>query len=106
QGTDIDELDAVANRIIQRAHGITGLYQLESDLKLNKPQLEVEINRNKASTLGVSARDIARSMQILLGGLDLSTFKLNNKRYDVMVQAFPQSRLVPSQLENISVEGS
>jgi multidrug efflux pump len=78
---------------------------VDSDLKLNKPQLEVGINREKASLLGVSVSDIARSMQILLTGLDISSFQYNGKRYDVMVQAFPNLRMTPDQLETIYVSG-
>ncbi|HEY9687726.1 MAG TPA: efflux RND transporter permease subunit [Coleofasciculaceae cyanobacterium] len=103
---DITQLAEVADKIKQRASTeIFGLMNVDSDLKLNKPQLEVGINREKASLLGVSVSDIARSMQILLTGLDISSFQYNGKRYDVMVQAFPNLRMTPDQLETIYVSG-
>ena len=106
QGTDINELEEVSTRIVQKAQQeITGFIRGDTDLKLDKPQLDIQINREKASSLGVSVRDIGRTLQILLGGQSLSTFNLNNKSYDVMVQAFEEDRLTPQQIENIFVKG-
>jgi multidrug efflux pump len=103
---DITQLHEVIEKIKTRTtQEIFGLFNVDTDLKLNKPQLVVNINREKASTLGVTVQDIARTMQILLGGLDLSTFQYNNKRYDVMVQALPELRLTPDQLSTLYVEG-
>ncbi len=103
---DIQQLNQVMERIQARASKeVFGLVNVDTDLKLNKPQLEVSINREKASLLGVSVRDVARTMQILLGGLDISTFQYNGKRYDVMVQAEPQLRVTPDQLSTIYVNG-
>lgn len=103
---DIQQLAQVVDRIKARASKeIFGLVNVDSDLKLNKPQLEVSINREKASLLGVSVQDIARTMQILLGGLDITTFQYNGKRYDVMVQALPELRVTPDQLSTIYVAG-
>lgn len=106
QGFDINELAEVTQKIVAKASEIPGMIQVDTDLKLNKPQLEVTINRDKASELGVTIRDIATTMQILLGGRDLSTFQLNSKRYDVMVQMPKQFRMTPEQLDNIYVPGS
>lgn len=103
---DLKSLDAVVQRIQNRAQKeIVGLVNVDSDLKMNKPQLEVAIDREKASLLGVTVSDIARTMQILLGGLNISTFQYNGKRYDVMVQAFPDLRVTPDQLTSIYVTG-
>lgn len=102
------ELAKVADRIVERLTqegAAAGIMNVESDLKLNKPQLEVSIDREKASLLGVSVRDAARTMQIILGGLDLSTFQYNGKRYDVMAQALPVLRATPEQLGDIYVAG-
>ncbi|HEY9745937.1 MAG TPA: efflux RND transporter permease subunit [Oculatellaceae cyanobacterium] len=104
---DIYQLHEVVERIKNRAtQEIFGLMNVDTDLKLNKPQLVVNINREKASKLGVTVQDISRTLQILLGGLDLSTFQYNNKRYDVMVQALPHLRLTPDQLSTLYVKAS
>lgn len=103
----IQELNAVIQKIKARAEKeVFGLINVDTDLKLNKPQVEVSINREKASALGVSVRDVARTMQIMFGGLDLSTFQFRGKRYDVMVQGDPLSRISPNQLDSLYVNGA
>lgn len=106
-GDNIDDLVVVAGRVLQRAQReVPELVNARTDLTIDKPQLSIRINREKAATLGVSVRDIARSLQIFLAGDALSTFKVNSKRYDVVAQAFPEDRLTPSQLATIYVEGT
>jgi multidrug efflux pump len=103
---DIKQLAQVMDRVQARASKeIFGFVNVDTDLKLNKPQLEVTIDREKASLLGVTVQDIARTMQILLGGLNISTFQYNGKRYDVMVQALPEFRVTPDQLSTLYVAG-
>lgn len=103
---DLQQLNQVVERIIERSgKEIFGLVNVDTDLKLNKPQLEVSINREKASLLGVSVRDAARTMQIMLGGLNISTFQYSGKRYDVMVQGFPNMRMTPDQLSSLYITG-
>jgi multidrug efflux pump len=86
EGSDLQALAGYAGEIERRIEEVDGFKYVNTDLYLNKPQLEVAIDRNRASDLGVSVRDIASALQILLGGLDLSTFKLGGETYDVMVQ--------------------
>jgi len=95
QGPDIYDVARYADEITRRAQGIPGLVNLQSDLLINKPQLEVSIDRNRASDLGVSARDIASSLQTLLAGQELSTFKLGGETYKVMVQLESEDRADP-----------
>ena len=95
QGPDIYEVARYADQIVRQAENIPGLVNLQSDLLINKPQLEVNIDRNRASDLGVSARDIASTLQTLLGGQELSTFKLGGETYKVMVQLEQKDRTDP-----------
>jgi multidrug efflux pump subunit AcrB len=58
---DIQQLSEISDRIKQRATTeVFGFINVDNDLKLDKPQLEVSIDREKASLLGVSVADIAR----------------------------------------------
>jgi multidrug efflux pump len=95
QGPDIFDIARYADEIVQRAQAIPGLVNLQSDLLINKPQLEVSIDRNRASDLGVSARDIASTLQTLLAGQELSNFKLGGETYKVMVQLEAEDRADP-----------
>jgi multidrug efflux pump len=106
QGPDVVALAKYANEIVRRARAVPGLVNLQTDLLLNKPQIEVRIDRDRASDLGVSVRDIARTLQILFGGLDLTTFKQGGETYDVIAQLERQERSNPRDLYGVYVRGS
>ncbi len=106
QGPEIRQLARYADEIAQRAKSVPGLVNVQTDLLLNKPQLQVEIDRERASDLGVSARDIATTLQILLGGLDLSTFKLGGETYDVIAQLERPARSNPKDLYGLYVRAA
>jgi multidrug efflux pump len=105
QGPDVQELSRYADAIVERLEETPGFKGLRTDLFLNKPQLEVVIDRERASDLGASARDIANTLQILLGGLDVSSFKLGGETYDVIAQLPRASRSTPRDLVDLYVRG-
>jgi multidrug efflux pump len=106
QGPDVTRLSRYADEIIRRARAIPGLVNLQSDLLLNKPQIEVRIDRDRASDLGVSVREIARTLQILFGGLELTTFKQAGETYDVIAQLSRPERSNPRDLYGVYVRGA
>jgi multidrug efflux pump len=105
QGPDVDSLARYAGEIIARGREVPGVVNLQSNLLINKPQLEVEIDRNRASDLGVPVREIATTLQILLGGLDVSRFKLGGETYDVIVRLERDQRSNPRDLYRLYVRG-
>ncbi len=105
QGSDVRELSRLAEQVKDDMKGWGGFDNVRSNLFLNKPQLEVRIDRERASDLGVSAREIATTLQILLGGLDISTFKLEGETYNVMAQLRRQARSNPRDLLGLNVRG-
>jgi multidrug efflux pump len=106
EGTDLAELSRWGDEIKNRLIGYGGFGNVQTNLFLNKPQLEVAIDRERASDLGVSVRSIASALQVLLGGLDLSTFKLEGETYDVMAQLESQERDDPRDLLELYVRGN
>jgi multidrug efflux pump len=82
-----------------------GFGNVTTNLYLNKPQLEVVVDRNRASDLGVSMREIATTLQIMLGGVDLSTFNLEGETYNVMAQLEHYNRDDPRDLLYLTVRG-
>jgi len=102
-GPDIAKVADYADEIVQRSREIPGLVNLRSDLKLNKPQLIVHVDREQASDLGVSVRDVASTLQVLLGGLKLSTFKLHGETYEVIAQVDRAERANPTDLYGLYV---
>jgi multidrug efflux pump len=105
QGPDVVELKQLADEIVEQLEERPGFVGPSHDLYLNKPQLEIVIDRERASDLGVSARDIATTLQILLGGLDVSTFKLGGETYNVMAQLPRSERSDASDLLGLFVRG-
>src|SRR5690606_5298745 len=77
-----------------------------TDLRVNKPELTVRFDRDRAEDLGVPVRDVAGTLQTMLGGRRISTFTRNNKLYDVMVQLSPEARATPSDMTGLYVRGN
>jgi multidrug efflux pump len=105
QNPDFDKLQAAMGALYQRAGQIKGLQNVQIDLKVNKPELTVRFDRDRAEDLGVPVRDVAGALQTLLGGRRVSTFTRNNKLYDVIVRLRPEERATPSDMTGIYLRG-
>jgi multidrug efflux pump len=106
QGTSYEDLDRVVTELVTRARGFPGLSNVDSDLKLNKPQLSVDINREKAIAVGVQVETIGRTLETLLGGRQVTRFKREGKQYDVIVKLEDKDRRQPTDLTSIYVRGA
>ena len=104
-GPDARQLARMAEDLVQRAGSVPGVVQPQNDLQVNKPQLEVSVDRDRAADLGISVRDVATTLQILFGGLDLSTFKLDGETYKVMVELPSERRGEERDLSRVYVRG-
>jgi multidrug efflux pump len=82
------------------------LVNIDSDLKLNKPQLEIEIDRERAASLGVSVDEIGSTLQTLLGGERVTRFKRGNHQYEVMLQIPVTDRDNPASIAGLYVRGT
>ena len=103
---DFAELDAAAQTLIQAVADNPGLVDAESDLTLNKPQLEVVIDRDKAASLGIEAGVLARTLETFFGGRNVTRFERNDKRYDVIVQVDGADKREPSDLTALYVRAA
>ncbi len=106
QGNSYEELDRAVNALMARARTFPGISNVDSDLKLNKPQLKVEIDRDKAAALGVQVEAIGRTLETLLGGRQVTRFKREGKQYDVIVKLEDKDRRNPADLTSIYVRGN
>ena len=77
----------------------------DTDLRLNTPQLDISIDRDRASQLGVSVSDIGGALETFLGGRVVSEFKRGTKQYDVIAQMRPTARATPSTIDEIYLRG-
>jgi multidrug efflux pump len=105
QNPDFDKLQAAMGAFYGRVSQIKGLTNLQIDLKVNKPELTVSFDRDRAEDLGVPVRDVAGALQTLLGGRRVSTFTRNNKLYDVIARLSPEERATPSDMTGIYLRG-
>ncbi len=105
QHPDFDSLTAVMPAFLGRAMQIPGLVNVQSNLKVNKPELTVRYDRDRAEDLGVSVSDVGSTLETMLGGRRVSTFTRDNKLYDVMVQMDPADRATPSDMSSLYVRG-
>jgi hydrophobe/amphiphile efflux-1 (HAE1) family protein len=76
------------------------------NLKFNKPELNVTIDRNKAQSLGVSVLDVAQTLQLSLSGQRFAYFYMNGKQYQVIAQFDKRDRDAPIDLTSIFVKSS
>ncbi|MEO7138614.1 MAG: efflux RND transporter permease subunit [Gemmatimonadales bacterium] len=105
QHSDFDLLAKGNDTLLARARQVPGLVNVDSDLRVNKPQLTVSFDRDRAEDLGVSVSDVATTLQVLLGGSQTGTFTRANKQYDVIVQLDPRARATPSDMTGLYVRG-
>jgi multidrug efflux pump len=105
ENSDFDLLVKGNDTLLARARQVKGLLNVDSDLRVNKPELTVNFDRDRAEDLGVPVGDVATTLQVLLGGNRTSTFTRNNKQYDVIVQLDPRARATPSDMTGLYVRG-
>ena len=103
QHQDLDALNDTAQALTATLRTNGFLINVRSSFEVTKPELRIDIDRNRAAALGVSIADISRTLQILFGGLDLSKIKVAGKEYDVIAQLERTSRLTPRDLERLYV---
>ncbi len=106
QGNSYPELQDYIDRLMDKARRYPGLVNLDSDLKLNKPQLRVSVDRDKAADTGVEVADIGRTLETLLGGRQVTRFKRQGEQYDVIVKLEDSARRTPSDLTSIYLRGA
>jgi multidrug efflux pump len=101
QASDLGQLSEYTEQLLSRARQLPQLRDVDSDLKIAKPELRVQIDRDKAAALGVSVADIGTTLQVLFGGMDVTRFTRKGEQYDVIVQLRRESRLSPQDLESV-----
>jgi multidrug efflux pump len=106
QAPSYAELNTAVEALMAKVREYPGLANPDTDLKLNKPQLKVDINRDKAAQMGVGVDTIGRTLETLLGGREVTRFKREGEQYDVIVQLDPASRATPDKLNTLYVRGS
>jgi HAE1 family hydrophobic/amphiphilic exporter-1 len=100
---DLTTLDALADRFIAELERRGGFVDLDKSLKLGRPELRVVPDREKAAALGVDATTLAATIQAMIGGLDVATYKEAGSRYDIRVRLAENERQTPGAIERLYV---
>lgn len=103
---DYQELNNIAQQFVNKLEATPGIMRVQSDLKLDSPELNVSLNRSKAALLGVNMSDVNSALKIALGEPDLSSFVREGESFDVIPQLSGEFRDSASSLNNISVATS
>jgi multidrug efflux pump len=98
QGSDYNELVQWRDRLLKRMEENPDLTGPDSDYKETRPQLRLEINRERAAALGVSNQAIGTTLESMLGSRRVGTYVEGGEEYDVIVQAAAEQRRSPSDL--------
>ena len=106
QGETYDDLQGAVRSMMGEANKLGYLINLDSDLRLNKPQLDISIDRDRAAQLGVSVTDIGTTLETFLGGRVVTDFKRGSKQYDVIAQMRSKQRSTPDAIEGIYLRGT
>ena len=97
---DLSQLSDLADQVLQKARASKRFIFLDKDLKIDKPRIEVNIDRDKAASLGIEMRTLAADMAALLSGGYSNRFAMQNRSYLVIPQVQRSDRLNASALEN------
>lgn len=103
QNNNFEKLREILPKFLEAANSNPALQGVDADLKFNKPELKVNINRLKATQLGVSVQDIAQTLQLAYSNLRFGYFTKDGKQYQVMGQVSRANRDDPSDLKNLYV---
>lgn len=98
-------LSQVAQAFLAEMAKNPGLVQPDSDLRLNKPEIYLEVDRERVADLGLNVDTVVRSVETMLGGRQVTRYKRDADQFDVVVQTDAADRNVPADIERIFVRG-
>jgi multidrug efflux pump len=100
------ELQTMVDALLDRIRDYQGLADVESDLKLNSPQLDISVDREKAAAMGIEIETLGRTLETMLGGRQVTRFKREGQQYDVVVKIADIDRENPDDMRRIYVRGT
>jgi multidrug efflux pump len=100
-----ENLSRVARQMLDEIAKNPGIVSPDIDLRLNKPELRIEVDREKAADMGVSVEVVAKALETMLGGRNVTRYKRDAEQYDVIVQTQASGRSTPEDIDSINVRG-
>jgi multidrug efflux pump len=106
QAPKLEDIEAVLPRFLERAAADPTFTFTDTNVRFNKPELRIDIDRNRARTLGVSVRDVAETLQLTLSEQRYGYFILDDEQYQVIGQLARSDRNQPADLRQIQVRAT
>ena len=106
QNINFDKLKSVLSKIMEEAKSSPVFSNIDVDLKFNKPELNIEVNRLKATSLGVNEKDVSDALNYAFSGGRSGYFLRNNKQYYVITQFALEDRNTPMDITNLYVKSN
>ena len=78
------KLEEYVDKLLAEAEKFPGFINLDSDLRLNKPQIEVDVDRERVADMGAGVLTVGRTLETLLGGRQVTRYNQNGEQYDVI----------------------
>lgn len=101
QGQDLEELNRYASELADKLRATGYLDNVRSSFELNKPELRVLVDRDRAATLGISIESLSQTLQIVFGGQKISQTTRGGREYQVLAQLERMERLTPADLDRL-----
>ena len=106
QNLDFDKIQAVLPKFMEEAQSSPVFSNVDVDLKFNKPELNITVNRLKATSLGINERDITNALNLAFSGSRYGYFLRNNRQYYVIGQMERQDRNVPADISSMYIRSN
>jgi len=103
QGPSLAELERASNALAERAKSIPGLVDVDTSLRVGKPEISVRLDRPKASDLGVQVSDAAEALRLLVGGDQVTTYNEAGEQYEVHLRAESRNRDTEAAIGQLTV---
>ena len=106
-GPDFFQAADLAKKVSENARRVPGLLDVDPGVSLSSPELQVKIDRQRASDLGVRASDVANAVRLMISGEDqITTYKEGDEQYDVTMQLLPEQKQDPRMLARLMIPSS
>ena len=105
KGSNLDEIAVYADELVQRMQAHSAFSDPRTSYQSGRPEAQIQFNRMRAGDQGVSARTLASTSRIALGGLNVASFQDEGKRYDVRLRLEGPQRETMSDLSRVQVRG-
>ena len=103
RGPLMEDLELYSDRLVALMRSDPAFVDVGTSWETGKPEIEINVDRDRAADLGVQATVIGRTIRTLLAGEELGTFEEGGERYDVRVQVLPEYRDTPEKLDLIQI---